>query len=117
MNYWDLVHCVSEREKLEERDSIVKTLSESNVMVQPMYVDLTSSCPVKRSENRHFVRHLMQSVIVFERPSGPKGSKATHPVLVYVDARPRTYLDEAKSHPYTIIVWKSVRLLLSSELT
>ena len=40
---------------------------------------------------------------------GPKGSKGTHPVLMYVDARPRPYLVEAKSHPYTIVnVWKSV---------
>ena len=42
------------REKLEEHDSIVKTPSELNPVVQPRYVDLTSRCPVEWSENRHF---------------------------------------------------------------
>ena len=34
-------------EKLGEHDSIAKTPSELNAVVQPRYVDLTSSSPVK----------------------------------------------------------------------
>ena len=48
--------------------------------------------------------------------SDPEGSKDKHPVPVYVDTRPRPYLNEAKSRPYTIVnVWKGVRLLLLSK--
>ena len=41
-------------EKLGEHDSVVKTPPELNAVVQPRYVDLTSSCPVEQSKNRHF---------------------------------------------------------------
>ena len=32
----------------------------------------------------------------------PEGSEGTHPVPMYVDARPRTYLVEAKSRLHTV---------------
>ena len=41
--------------------------------------------------------------------SGSEGSKGMHPVLMYVDARPRSYLVEAKFYPHTLVnVCKSV---------
>ena len=63
--------------KLVEHDSIVKTPSELNPFVQRRYVDLTSRCPVKRSNIRCNQTSRLSG-------SGPEGSKGMHPVLMYV---------------------------------
>ena len=103
-------------EKLGENNSIVKTPSKLNPVVQPKCVDLTSRCPVNRSKNRHFcptfdvIGHCVKS------GSGPEGSKGTDLILRYVDARPRPYLVETKSRSYIIVnILESIQLLLSSE--
>ena len=67
-----------------------------------MYVDLSSRCPVKRSENR-LLSDIQCKRTLRLSGSGPEGSKGTCPVLMYDDARPGPYLVEAKSLPYTIV--------------
>ena len=46
--------CEVNAEKLGEHNSIAKTASELSAVLQPMCVDLTSSCPIEQSENKHF---------------------------------------------------------------
>ena len=57
-------------------ETIVKTPSESNAVVQPRYVDLTSSCPVEENESNMtialFPGFLCFSTLCIENTEGLK---------------------------------------------